>query len=91
MYAFFGFFSHCAQRWDLASGKLVWETAFEMDLPTRWDDDEHPLLAGDTIFFNDENSTDGGLWALDTSNGEVRSVISSRSITLCPWRREIMS
>jgi outer membrane protein assembly factor BamB len=84
MYALYGFFSHCAQRWDLTSGKLVWETVFEMDLPMRWDEDERPLLVGDTIFFNNDSSTDGGLWALDTSNGEVRTVITKPKYRFVP-------
>jgi hypothetical protein len=66
MYALYGFFSQCAQRWDLTSGKRVWETQLGQDTPNGWSEANSPLLADGSIFFNVDNGDEGALYGRST-------------------------
>jgi outer membrane protein assembly factor BamB len=84
MYTTFGFFSHCAQRWDLASGKLIWQTPLEDDLPSSWGNDGGQILTEDAIVFGFEQGDEGALWALDTASGELRKVVAKKKYRFIP-------
>jgi outer membrane protein assembly factor BamB len=84
MYALYGFFSQCAQRWDLTNGKLVWETPLGQDKPTGWSGEDSPLLADGMIFFNPSRGDEGALSALDTSTGKLRTVITKKKAHFVP-------
>ena len=84
MYTTFGFFSHCAQRWDLASGKLLWQTPLDEDLPSTWGGDDGPILSEEAIVFAFEQGDEGALWALDTASGELRKLAAQKKYRYTP-------
>jgi outer membrane protein assembly factor BamB len=84
MYALYGFFSQCAQRWDLTSGQRVWETALGDDTPSGWSGQGGPLLADGMIFFNTREGDEGTIWALETSSGKLRSVVTKNKAHFVP-------
>jgi outer membrane protein assembly factor BamB len=85
MYTTFGFFSQCAQHWDLASGKLVWQTPLDDDnKPSSWGNSDGQILAEDAIFFGFEQGDEGALWAVDTASGELRKVVARKKYRFVP-------
>jgi outer membrane protein assembly factor BamB len=85
MYTTFGFFSHCAQRWDLASGKRVWQAALDgHDMPASWSGSGGQILTEDAIFFGFERSDEGALWAVDTASGQLRKVVAKKKYRFIP-------
>jgi outer membrane protein assembly factor BamB len=84
MYITFGFFSHCAQGWDLASGKLLWQTPLDDDLPSSWGNEGSQLLTEDAILFGFEQGDEGALWALDTASGELRKLVAKKKYRFIP-------
>jgi hypothetical protein len=85
MYTTFGFFSKCAQRWDLAGGKLAWQTALGDDVvPSNWDATNSPNLSENALFFGNNSSDEGTLWAMDTASGKLRKVIAKKKYHFAP-------
>jgi outer membrane protein assembly factor BamB len=84
MYITFGFFSHCAQGWDLASGKLIWQTPLGRDLPSTWGNDGSQILAEDAILFGFEQGDEGALWALDRASGKLHKVAAKKKYRFIP-------
>jgi outer membrane protein assembly factor BamB len=84
MYTTFGFFSHCAQGWDLASGKKLWQTPLDDDVPSSWGGDGGQILTEDAIVFGFEQGDEGALWALDTAGGELRKLVAKKKYRYIP-------
>lgn len=76
IYFLFGYAAQgCAQRWDLHTGTLTWETRIDPQDGV-WSQawyDNRPLLAGDTIYFAGDQP--GLLAALDTRSGQFRHLV----------------
>jgi outer membrane protein assembly factor BamB len=84
LYATFGFFGKCAQRWDLAGGKRVWQTALDEAAPPEWNASAPSLLTEEAIFFGHQQGDEGALWAMDTATGELRRVVAKKKYTFLP-------
>ncbi|HEX9370248.1 MAG TPA: PQQ-binding-like beta-propeller repeat protein, partial [Roseiflexaceae bacterium] len=81
MYTMYGFFSKCAQAFDLASGKVRWEEMLDeqLRLPA-WDNDGGQVIAEQNIF----TSRDSTIWALDTADGKIRALAEDKEYNLRP-------
>ncbi len=84
MYTTFGSFSHCVQRWDLANGKLIWQTSLDDDLSSRWSNDGGLILTDDAILFGFDQGDEGALWALDTASGKLHKVVAKKKYRFIP-------
>jgi outer membrane protein assembly factor BamB len=84
MYTTFGFFSHCVQSWDLASGKLLWQTELGDDMPSSWGNDGGQILTEDAILFGFEQGDEGALWALDTASGKLHKLVAKKKYRFIP-------
>jgi outer membrane protein assembly factor BamB len=84
LYATFGFFSKCAQRWDLAGKQRIWETALDEAAPPDWASSETTLLTDEALFFSHTNGDDGALWAIDTADGKLRQVLAKKKYNFVP-------
>lgn len=72
----------CAQRWE--DGVMTWRRSIDLgrsSWPRSWYNTS-PLLAGDMIYFTGAKS--GVLLALNTNNGDLRTIISSTTHDLQP-------
>ena len=80
MYTMYGFFSHCAQAFDLASGKTRWEVPMDDGLvPSSWYNNT-ALLTDKALYVNQNQM----IWALDTADGSVRTLIEEKEYSLRP-------
>jgi outer membrane protein assembly factor BamB len=80
MYTIFGFFSKCAQGWDMAAGKPGWQVAIDDNLvPGSWSSGR-PLLADDAVFVGNGKL----LWALATADGSTRTLVEDKEYNLTP-------
>jgi outer membrane protein assembly factor BamB len=68
VYLLYGFNPACIDRWDLASGKRLWQSVDEKGYSPS--NDYSILLASGTLYFAGDNS----LWATDTTSGQTRLV-----------------
>ena len=85
LYTTFGFFSKCAQRWDLASGKRIWQTALDGEgIPESGWEGRRSLLADDAIFFGYDRPEQGAIWAMDTASGKLREVVAKKKYLFAP-------
>jgi outer membrane protein assembly factor BamB len=76
MFIGYGFFTQCAQAWDLTTGKKLWETPLERDFSFgSWS-----VQANGSIFGGDGKL----LWALDTATGKTRTVVTEKEYQLKP-------
>jgi outer membrane protein assembly factor BamB len=80
MYTVYGFFSKCAQAFDLTSGKPRWEVPIDDKLvPSSWYNTT-TLLTEQELFF----TKDDKILALDTANGDVHTLIENKDYRLRP-------
>jgi PQQ-like domain len=80
MYTIYGFFSQCAQAFDLATGKPRWEVPMERNLvPSSWYNNT-ALLTDKALYVNQNQM----IWALDTSDGSVHTLIEEKEYNLRP-------
>lgn len=80
LYFAFGFFEPgCVQRWDAASGKVVWQTTTQQVDLVR-DSNTAPLLADGTLYL----STSGMVAAVDTAQGQLRQLADEQDYELSP-------
>jgi outer membrane protein assembly factor BamB len=85
LYTTFGFFSKCAQRWDLASGKRAWQTALDgKDIPESGWEGRKLLLTEAAIYFGYDRPEEGALWAMDTASGKLRKVVAKKKYFFVP-------
>ena len=83
MYAMYGFFSQCAQAFDLSSGATRWEVTMEENmLPPSWFNNT-ALVTDQALYVNQNNM----IWALDTADGSVRTLIEDKEYNLRPLAR----
>jgi outer membrane protein assembly factor BamB len=83
MYAMYGFFSQCAQAFDLGTGETRWEaTLDEHLLPSSWYNNT-ALVTDQALYINQNNM----IWALDTADGSVRTLIEDKEYNLRPLAR----
>ena len=83
MYAMYGFFSQCAQAFDLNTGKTRWEvTMAENMLPSSWYNNT-ALVTDQAVYVNQNNL----IWAMDTADGSVRTLIEDKEYNLRPLAR----
>lgn len=80
MYAMYGFFAQCAQAFDLTTGQPRWEhTLKDGLLPPSWYNNT-ALLTEKWLFVNQNQM----IWALDTADGSVRTLIEDKEYNLRP-------
>jgi outer membrane protein assembly factor BamB len=80
MYTMYGFFDQCAQAFDLASGKPRWEVPMEDGLvPSSWY--YNTALVTEKALYVNQNQM---IWALDTGDGSVRTLIEDKEYNLRP-------
>jgi len=92
LYVLFGYTAYgCAQRWNLDSGELIWETSVQLSQsawPRDWFDDTL-LVADETMYFSGEQldasaSRTGVIIALDLLDGSIREVSPHPNMLLKP-------
>jgi outer membrane protein assembly factor BamB len=70
MYAMYGFFSQCAQAFDLSNGETRWEVTMDENmLPPSWFNNT-ALVTDQALYVNQNNM----IWALDTTDGSETTV-----------------
>jgi outer membrane protein assembly factor BamB len=80
MYMMYGFFDQCAQSFDLASGQPRWERTMDDGLiPASWY--HNTALLTDKAIYVNQNQL---IWALDTADGSVRTLIEEQEYNLRP-------
>lgn len=80
MYTMYGFFAQCAQAFDLASGQPRWEKTMDDGLvPSSWY--HNTALLTDKALYVNQNQM---IWALDTADGGVRTLIEEQEHNLRP-------
>jgi outer membrane protein assembly factor BamB len=84
LYSLFGFFNQCAQRWDLAAGKRVWQMPIEGDAVSPNWHDAHPLLADNAIFISSDRGGEHTIWALSSAGGKFRQIAHEKDNYLIP-------
>ncbi len=83
MYAMYGFFSQCAQSFDLTTGKTRWEVTMEQNmLPSSWYNNT-ALVTDQALYVNQEHM----IWALNTADGSIRTLIEDKEYNLRPLAR----
>jgi outer membrane protein assembly factor BamB len=83
MYTMYGFFSQCAQAFDLSDGKIRWERTMERDMvPSSWYNNT-ALVTDQALYVNQDHM----IWALDTTTGNVRTLIEDKEYNLRPLAR----
>jgi outer membrane protein assembly factor BamB len=83
MYAMYGFFSQCAQAFDLSNGETRWEVTMEENmLPASWFNTS-ALLTEQALYVNQNNL----IWAMDTADGSMRTLIEDKEYNLRPLSR----
>jgi outer membrane protein assembly factor BamB len=83
MYTMYGFFSHCAQAFDLSNGETRWEVTMEQNMvPPSWSN--HTALVTDQALYVNQ---DHMIWALNTADGSVRTLIEDKEYNLRPLAR----
>ena len=83
MYAMYGFFSQCAQAFDLSNGETRWEVPMEANmLPASWFNNT-VLVSDQALYVNQSNM----IWAMDTADGSVRTLIEDKEYNLRPLAR----
>jgi outer membrane protein assembly factor BamB len=68
MVVMFGFFSQCAQAWDVSSGKKLWST-YIPQWESTW---SHPVFGEHAVLYKTQ---DGALASLDSSTGELKKLL----------------
>ena len=76
MYTIFGFFSYCAQAWDVATGQRRWNTYVP-----EWNTTGHAVLGARALMFDDR---DDGVTALDLATGKPRRLAADKEYTIRP-------
>lgn len=80
MYTLYGFFSQCAQAFDLTTGETRWEvTMKENMLPPSWANSA-ALLTDQALYVNQDHM----IWALNTADGSIRTLIEDKQYNLRP-------
>lgn len=83
MYTMYGFFSQCAQSFDLSNGETRWEVTIEENiLPPSWFNNT-ALVTEQALYVNQNNM----IWALNTTDGSVRTLIEDKEYNLRPLAR----
>jgi outer membrane protein assembly factor BamB len=83
MYAMYGFFSQCAQAFDLSNGETRWEMMMEENmLPASWSNST-ALVTDQALYVNQNNM----IWAMDTADGSVRTLVEDKEYNLRPLAR----
>ncbi|MEO7912706.1 MAG: PQQ-binding-like beta-propeller repeat protein [Roseiflexaceae bacterium] len=83
MYAMYGFFSQCAQAFDLSNGETRWEVTMEENmLPASWFNTS-ALVTDQALYVNQDHM----IWALNTADGSMRTLIEDKEYNLRPLAR----
>jgi outer membrane protein assembly factor BamB len=83
MYAMYGFFSQCAQAFDLSNGETRWERMIEENmLPASWFNNT-VLVTDQALYVNQNNQ----IWALNTADGSIRTLVEDKEYNLRPLAR----
>ena len=86
LYFLFGFMQHgCAQRWDSASGEIVWSASFPLETsgwPRAWMT-AAPLLSEGAITF--AGADGAAVLALSAADGALHTLVRRDTYTLRPW------
>lgn len=80
LYLFYGTFTACVQRWDVAHGKLLWQAGLQ-DASFTIGDSIFPLMSSDSIFVNGRNR----LYAVSKKDGKSRELINDPDYEFVPW------
>lgn len=82
----FGFAQRgCAQRWDIATGAIIWSTSVPLERsgwPRTWMA-AGPLPAEDAIYF--AGAEGAAILALSAGDGALHTLVRSEAYTLKPW------
>jgi len=83
MYTMYGFFSQCAQSFDLSNGETRWEVMMERNMvPSSWYNNT-ALVTDQALYVNQDHM----IWALDTADGSIRTLIEDKEYNLRPLAR----
>jgi outer membrane protein assembly factor BamB len=83
MYTMYGFFSQCAQAFDLSNGETRWEVTMEQNMvPPSWSNNT-ALVTDQALYVNQDHM----IWALNTADGSVRTLIEDKEYNLRPLAR----
>jgi len=83
MYTMYGFFSQCAQAFDLSNGETRWEVMMEENMvPPSWYNNT-ALVTDQALYVNQDHM----IWALDTADGSIRTLIEDKEYNLRPLAR----
>ncbi len=83
MYIMYGFFSQCAQAFDLSNGETRWEVMMEENMvPPSWYNNT-ALVTDQALYVNQDHM----IWALDTADGSIRTLIEDKEYNLRPLAR----
>jgi outer membrane protein assembly factor BamB len=70
LYAWYGTFDGCAQKWDLTTGKAAWTTTIVDAEPPEYDN-THFILSGDKVFVGGKDQ----VYVLDVNTGEANNLV----------------
>ena len=76
MYVIFGFFSHCAQAWDVTTGQLRWTTYVE-----NWSSTGRSVMGDRALLFG---SGGRGVAAIDLATGKARPFLEEKDHSIVP-------
>jgi outer membrane protein assembly factor BamB len=83
MYMMYGFFSQCAQAFDLSTGEPRWEVMLEQNMiPAVWFNTA-PVVTDQALYVNQDHM----IWALNSTDGSIRTLIEDDEYNLRPLAR----
>jgi outer membrane protein assembly factor BamB len=83
MYTMYGFFSQCAQAFDLSDGAVRWERTMEENMvPPSWYNNT-ALVTDQALYVNQDHM----IWALNTADGNIRTLIEDKEYNMRPLAR----